>query len=58
MCCQITQKKAVKLSKMKKMKKSGKNFQKGYLQMGFYVVNYMRFYYEQETAKVLCFLRE
>ena len=28
------------MSKMKKFRKKSKNFQKGYLQIGFYVVNY------------------
>ena len=36
----FAQKSRLKLSKMKKITKKTKNFQKGYLQNGFYMINY------------------
>ena len=63
--CQIAQKKWSKTSKMKKNHKITKNFQKGYLQMDVYVVNYGKklkgvfwvrlFFYAQKHEKPSAF---
>ena len=41
--CESIQKKPRKLSKIEKFEKNRKNFAKGYLQTGIYVVNYEKF---------------